>query len=197
MYQPYKKRNKYCQQQGAYMKKTLTIIFVLSNLMLAQKSSMDISGMKLKLGMSKEAFNNEIISANFTIDNSDPKTGSLTVKENKIYGRVYFDERNRVCNIAKECIFDWKNKSVYDVISIIYDVLQNGTDKKTANKAILLLDERNEPEINSKNITIGIGDIWSISITSSTFTGENGSQIYSVTEIIGELPKHLIKKYGP
>ncbi len=179
------------------MNKILIIIYIFSNLIFAQKSSLDISGMRLKLGMSREAFNNEIISANFIIDDSDPKTGSMIKKENNIYGTVYFDERNKVCYITKNWIIDWKAKSVYDVISTIFDVLQNVTEHKTITEAKLLLHETNEPEVKNKNITIRIGAIWSISINSATFIGENGFQICGVEEIIGEIPKHLMKKYGP
>jgi hypothetical protein len=175
------------------MNKILIIIYIFSNLIFSQKSFLDISGMRLKLGMSKEAFNNEIISENFSIDNRDPKIGSLIEKDNKIYGRVYFDHKNRVCQIVKEWILKSEDMSAFEILSTIYTIMQNGMDNNKLKQALVQLAEINEPEVKVKNIVITIGESWSISLYTYLHDGNRNS--YSISETIGKLPVSMLKKY--
>lgn len=190
------------------MRKIILLLVFFSIIIHAQKNSIRIGNMDVKLGMTESEFYKVMEANNFTMAtfntdmdkyNNSLNTykndlGFVIIKDKVIYGSVYFEDNRKLCYIKKEWIVGNNNISSYDFISILYNVINNGFGIQKINQTITQVSEIMEPTINLKTITVVLGKSWQVVISNRIQTQNNEKfQSINISEIIGELPKRLFK----
>jgi hypothetical protein len=168
-------------ERGVMKTKIISLVvflFLISTISFAQKYSLEIVGVTIKLGMTKDFLLNQLpldcsLQPREVQHKMFPKNDSLLnqikaqavfsiTKNNVDYGMIAF-YNNKIHWITKY-LFNHSEKDIFEIISTFYEALKNeiGTNKLVETNSIL--SERTDQNVKIRNISV-VKNNWSINLT--------------------------------
>lgn len=142
--------------------KNLILIWVLFSVTIfAQKTSLDVAGITISFGMTKETLLNQLPD-NIILKSTPDNTIFSIIKNGKSYGYVRFNN-NKICRVCKYLIDD-QVRNIYEIISTLYEGLNKEIGTNTFGETKTFLSSVNDADSRKKYITTS-KDNWSITIS--------------------------------
>ena len=167
----------------------IVFLFFFSNISFAQKNSLEILGLTIKLGMTKDSLLNQLpldcsLQPREVQHKIFPKNDSLLnqintqaifsiTKNNVDYGMIAF-YNNKIHWITKY-LFNHSEKDIFEIISTFYEALKNEIGINRPVETTSILSERTDTNVKIRHISV-VKNNWSIALN-ITKSGENNIDV--------------------
>ncbi len=166
---------------------SLTVfLFLFSSISFAQKNSLEIAGVTIKLGITKDSLLNQL-PLGYSLQPREvqhkifPKNDSLlsqikteavfsATKNNVDYGMIAF-YNNKVHRITKY-LFNHSEKDIFEIISTFYEALKNEIGTNRLVETTSILSERTDTNVKIRSISV-VKNNWSIALNATKSDGNN------------------------